>query len=976
MLEIRLFGALRLVWQGQTFPLAGLPKSGPLLAYLLLNRLHAVDREHLAYTLWPDVSESQAKANLRRHIYDLQNALPPAPTATPWLLRTARTVQWNPQALYWLDLARFESLDESPEHLDAAVNLYTADLLAYLDEEWLNYERGRLRALYLDKVQALVGHYTGTGRYERALALVEQILRADPLHERSVQEALKLNTYLGDRAGALRTFQDFRELLHEELALTPLPETLQLAAQIAEEALPLPAKPLAHPPAPPPAQTISGGLPRSNVPAPVRPLIGREKELAHLQQLLTARPGGPRLITLTGMAGVGKSRLALEVAHLLSRQESTNFADGIYFIPLASLAEPEQVLPAIAAGLEVPPPPDGDYRGALVEWLRYRRVLLVLDNLEHLLAAAPALGELLPAIPELRLLVTSQALLNLYSEQGYAVQPLVAPELADRLSLHHLAALPAVALFCQAAELADAHFRLTGENAQIIANICTRLEGLPLALELAAAHTRMLSPQTILAQLTDRLAFLSRRDVGVPARQRSLLAALEWSYNLLDEADRELFRRLAIFADGFAPEAVAAVMYARPPAASGQMDWAVMEKLARLLDRNLIRRVEFGPMEGKSRFSMLTTLREFALEKLKDDPALPGLRSRFAEFLAGQTEAHSQEERSAEGPDPMRWFQMEEANLRDALAWSLAPEADAHRFGVGLRILLASDGFWTYHLRFAEARSWIDLALPRREQASPQQQTRLLDLAGHFYGLCGAEPEAIFRLHEDALALARQLNEPALLSKVLDGYGKTANEAQNFELSGQLWQEAIAISRSQLPGMARELANLLNNLSNCYKWTQRYPEAIACLEECLAILQSRGLTESLVAVHINLSTTARLAGNLEMDAQHLRHCLTLMHTAANQNHKIVFLSSAAERALVMQDYPTSAILHAAMQSICQQVNMAWPPYYQREFASYVATTRQHLDPEHFNRLWNLGARLSLNQAIQRVADWLGMDEGE
>ena len=974
MLEIRFFGALRMAWNGEALSLTGLPKTGPLLAYLLLNRLHVVDREQLAYTLWPDVSESTAKANLRRHLYDLQNALPPPPPTTPWILRTSRTVQWNPHAPYWLDLARFESLDETPEHLAAAVALYTADLLAYLDEEWLVYERGRLQALYLDKVQSLVAHHTARGDYAKALTFVEQILRADPLHEEAFRESLKLRTYLGDRAGALQAYQHFCHLLQEELDLPPLPETAQLAAQIAADSLSSPSLAQSRPPKAVERPPQSAENPPSNVPAPVRPLVGREQEVAHLLDLLSGNEAGPRLITLTGVGGIGKTRLALEVAYCLRQRTPALFPDGIYFVPLATLTGVEQLLPAIASSLELPPAEDAAHLNELIEALRYRKILLVLDNFEHLLGAAPALAEFLRAAPGLFLLVTSQSLLSLYGEQSYPVKPLAAPDRSDWLEKSQLAALPAVALFCQAAQTADAHFRLTAENAQAIAHICNRLEGLPLALELAAARTRLLSPQAILTQLTDRLSFLARRDEDVPLRHRSLAAAMEWSYNLLNGSEQKLFQRLTLFADGFSPEAVAGVIYGRMPIGEGQLDWEVMEQLSRLLDKNMIRRAEFSLVSGESRFSMLTTLREFGLEKLCQDPEIESLHNRYVEFFAAALEARTPARSMPLQEEQVRWFQVEEANIRVGLGWALHPDADQQRYAAGLRMILAADGCWTSLLRFSEAREWIDKALPRRGELSLESQTRLLDMAGHIYGLNGAEAEEIFALHEDALALARRLEEPLLLSKILDGYGRAANEAQNYALSSQLWGEAIAIARLHMPATARELANLLNNLSTCYKWTQRYDEAIACLEECLTILHEHRLTDRLLAAHTNLSTIARLGGNLALDAEHLRHCLALMPATPQQNQKIVFLSNAAERALVAEEYSMSAILHSAMQSICQQVNMAWPTYYQREFASYVTTTRQHLEPEQFTRLWNLGARLSLNQAIQRVADWLGMEE--
>ena len=378
--------------------------------------------------LWPDATEAQAKANLRRHLYDLRRVLPDSPVDTPWLLITPQTVQWNPRAAYWLDVGAFEQLSRIPDCLPAAIELYAGPLLAGLDEEWLWYERERLHALYLNTLRQSIAVNRQKGDLAAALRDAQRGLADDPLREDFVRDQIALQYALGDRAGALQAYRQFAQALKAELGAPPMAETQELARLMlhnapARQVLGLPESALD-----PSLGSVPAPLPGS-VTAPVRLLVGRDELVASVERMLSADLA-VRLVTLTGPGGIGKTRLAHEVAFRFSQQRSDHFQHGVVTVALAALQDPEFVLPAMYAALGVKTKADITCLDGLVDYLRYRRMLLVLDNFEHVLPAAQALNALLQAAPGLRLLVTSQVLLNLYGEHEIGVTPLA---LADPL---------------------------------------------------------------------------------------------------------------------------------------------------------------------------------------------------------------------------------------------------------------------------------------------------------------------------------------------------------------------------------------------------------------------------------------------------------------------------------------------------------------------------------------------------------------
>jgi predicted ATPase/class 3 adenylate cyclase len=380
----------------------------------------------------------------------------------------------------------------------------------------------------------------------------------------------------------------------------------------------------------PPLKTLNAHL--NNLPAQPTPLIDREKEMARIYQLL--RREDVRLLTLTGTGGVGKTRLGLETAAGLLNE----FAGGVCFVPLATISDPDLVVPTIAQTLGVREAGDWPLLERLKAYLRNRRLLLFLDNFEQVLAAAPRLSELLQACPELKMLVTSRAVLHVYGEHEFPVLPLPVPDLSHLPESEALARYAAVALFIQHAQAVKPDFKMTHANARAIAEICARLDGLPLAIELAAARVKLLSPQALLARLAHRLEVLTSGSRDVPARQQTLRNALAWSYNLLDAEEQRLFRRLSVFVGGCTLEAVEA-MYTT----LGDMAAPVLDGVASLIDKSLLQKVE---QEGEElHLLMLETIREYGLECLAASGEMEAAQQAHAAYYLALAE-----EAKLEGP--------------------------------------------------------------------------------------------------------------------------------------------------------------------------------------------------------------------------------------------------------------------------------------------------------------------------------------
>jgi predicted ATPase/class 3 adenylate cyclase len=556
----------------------------------------------------------------------------------------------------------------------------------------------------------------------------------------------------------------------------------------------------------------------NNLPVQLTSFVGREEEIAEVERLL----GQTRLLTLTGPGGSGKSRLALQVAAELL----PDFRDGAFFADLSSVTDPALVPDAVANALGVPEAAGRPILDEVKDHLRHRELLQVVDNFEQVAEAGPVIEELLTAAPKLRTMVTSRVVLSLRGEQEYAVPPLRAPD-PERLpvGLAALGAIEAVRLFAERAVAVRPGFRLTEQNAPVVAEIAARLDGLPLAIELAATRTKVLTPEEILSRLKRRLSILTSESRSLPERQRTLRAAIAWSYDLLDPAERRLFARLSVFTGGWAFESAEAVCDPE------ELGLDALDGLTSLVDKSLIRRTE--PPGSPSRFSMLETIREFGLEQLEAAGDLETVQRRHAEHflrLAAEVEPHLTAE------DQGAWLdrcEQEHANLRAALRWAI----DRGEAGPAQAAAGALWRFWQQRGHLVEGRRWLEetLAMPSG-QAPTAGRAKALTGAG---GIAWWSDRGASRaFYDEALAIERELGDPARLAETLYNEAFAVAGEDDLEAAARLLDESLELFRQvgNEPGVARVLVMQVVPDAMAGAWDR----VIARVEEGAAIWRRLG----------------------------------------------------------------------------------------------------------------------------------------
>jgi predicted ATPase/DNA-binding SARP family transcriptional activator len=760
MLRVRLFGGLALDVDGSPIR----PPAGRLASLLAWLALHPgmQPRSRVAARLWPEVLDESARRSLRTALLDLRRAL--GPEAEHYLRGTRHEVGLWPPDDVWVDARAFEHT-VAEGRLEEAIALADGELLPELDHDWVYDAREALQRARAAAIEQLAAEAEERGDLATAIGHTHRLTAIDPLAEEHARALVRRLAAAGDRAAALAAYERHRERLRTELRMAPSARTRELVEGIrAAEDGPSAALP--------PYPAARGDRP-TNLPIPPTPLIGRERELAEGAALL--RREDVRLLTLTGPGGTGKTRLALELA---ARLEDA-FAAGAVLIELAPVSDPAAIAPAVARALGVAERPGETLEETLREHLRGQEVLLVLDNFEQLLEGAPRVSRLLAHAARLKLLVTSRAPLRIAAEQEYPVPPLALPRPDDRGDLHALARCDSVALFAGRAKAARPDFELTSENAVAVAGICARLDGLPLAIELAAARIRVLPPGALLARLGEPLKLLTDGARDLPERQRTLRAAIAWSYGLLREEERALFARLAVFVGGWTLEAAEAVC-------DGDGETDVVEGLHSMVEKSLLRR-EDGP-DGEPRFSMLETIREYALERLEAGDEAEAVRRRHAEYFVALAERVEPLLATAEQDRWRARLGADYANVAAVLAWSI----ESGSVELGLRLAGALWYFWFDHRFLSDADRWLTELLRDAGDAAPRVRAKALYALGivaEIRGDVARTDEATRR----SLELYRQVGDPSGTAFALAAAAQAAVQRGDRDDARDKLEEALAL---------------------------------------------------------------------------------------------------------------------------------------------------------------------------------------
>jgi predicted ATPase/DNA-binding CsgD family transcriptional regulator len=672
---------------------------------------------------------------------------------------------------------------------------------------------------------------------------------------------------------------------------------------------------------------------------PATPFIGRHAELRTVCDLL--RRDGVRLVTLTGVGGSGKTRLAMHVAAELA----TAFADGAVFVDLAPVSDSALVAPTIAHRLG-----DIDARGhasfdAIVECIRDQRRLLVLDNFEQVLGAVGIVDDLLRACPGVSVLVTSRAPLQIRAEREFPVPPLKVPDATVRLSLNELSQFEAIALFVDRATAIRPDFALTESNAAAVVEICSRLDGLPLAIELATARLRLLSPEAILPRLGLDLLGGGRRDL--PARHQTLRTGIAWSYDLLSERQQMLFRRLSVFVGGFTLAAAAAVC--GMPASEETL---VLEEVGALVDNNLVRSAGF--VAGEQRYSMLETIREFGSEQLQAHDEAPVTRSRHLAWYLDRAE--QQRSPTPHGLDLLARFDAEFDNFRAALRWSCSGAGDPE---LGLRMVAAIDRMWNMRGHFVEARAWLDRLLPLCKQRTAARASALT-LAG-FLATRQNDDVSATPLFEEALDIRRELGDSRGLATTLYHFAVVPHHQGDHRRAQAMLEESLAIARAARHQGVVEMGLLF--LADLVLDRGDFSHATRLYNDALAVARPRGNTHSIAYGVRGLGHVARAQGQYTRAHQLLTESLQMFAELRDQRCVPLCLEGLACIAVGPDWAERAARLLGAAHAYQKKTGAPAPPSELADYLRTEADARAELGDERFGAMWAQGADMAFVEAV-------------
>ncbi len=995
-LSLALLGPVQIRLDGAPVTAFESDKVRALLAYLALEAERPHRRAALAGLLWPERPERAAHLSLNQALSNLRHAIGDRSATAPVLRITPETIQFDRDSDHTLDVAVFSDLlaacDQHPHRhgetctscarrLQQAAELYRGSLLdqfflsdSAAFEEWALLTRERLHRRAFTALAQLATYHERRGEHALAEHTTRRQLDLDPWREASHRQLMRLLACGGQRNAALMQYATCRRVLAKELDVEPEEETTALYVRIQRGA------DVASHDAVRPAANLAAHTPPT-------PLIGRETELAQLADRLEQRDC--RLLTLVGPGGIGKTRLALQAAADLG----ASFLDGVAFVPLAALSAAELLVPAIAGALGFTFQGPADPKAQLLAYLRTKDMLLVLDNFEHLLAAAPLVSELLAACPDLAVLATSRAPLHVHGERQFPVPPLQLPDLAQLPDVARLTQYAAVALFVARAQAVQPAFYMTAVTGPTVATICARLNGLPLAIELAAARVKLFPPQALLARLGSRLKLLTGGARDLPERQQTIRSSIDWSYQLLDEDEQRLFARLGVFVGGWTLEAAEAVA---PWNVATLEPSNVLDGIAALVDQSLVQQIE--GLDDEPRFVMLETIREYALERLVERGDADAIGQQHAVYFLKFAEKHDPWPR-LHAPPQEHWLarlDAEHENLR-AASGCFAEQGEAE---CGVRLAGALVGFWADRFHWDEGRAWLEAALTRSGTVSVATRAKAVLGTAWLAGRLGDVITARANV-EEGLALFRRLSDKAAVALALLMLGDIALSKGEYTLGHACLEECLALFHEVSDPWGRALAvRLLGDIAlvqgdvaqaaiyyeeiltsfrqsgdkrgigeflidkGCLAQLQgEWEQAVACYAESLAIFRELGAKEMTATDLHNLGGAVLHQGDARRAAACFAEGLVLSREVGSPYTIARNLAGMAGVAAA-QGYPErSARLFGAAEALFDTVGIVVGAVDRAEYDRNLATIRAQLDDATFAAAWAAGQALPLEQAI-------------